>query len=508
MVITFSLPPDPQPLSLGLHQALRLLSGLMQGGKPLQAQALAQALAEQAPDEPSVQVSLLRQLLLGSDFAGLERQARRALALFPHLMPACLGLCLALRYRHAHLEACELLENWLEDGGFGEAEKLALRHQLGVLQKELGLLAEAKANFDLCLAARPEMTEAYWSKADLGVPEERELAAMAELYQSRPWPPQAEAQLCYALGQGWERLGQAEPAFSWYQKGARARRQVQPYDGEAARAELAKIQAAFPLGQALSQAEAGQGPMPIFICGLPRSGTSLLEQLLSALPEVSALGETVEMAQASQQLLLAKGLAQPFPDWVAALDKADWQALGDAYLQRIGPRCEGGWATDKMPMNFKAIGLIKQALPQARILHCRRAPMDNLWGCYKQLFADGAAFSYGLEDLADYYLAYEQLMAHWHRLLPGQILDVQYETLVREPHQTLVGILRFVGLGPSEERIGQCLDFHHGGGAVPTLSASQLRQGLSAGGIGRWRRFAPQLAPLRARLEAGGIAVD
>jgi hypothetical protein len=243
--------------------------------------------------------------------------------------------------------------------------------------------------------------------------------------------------------------------------------------------------------------------------GLPRSGTTLVDRILSSHSAVQSLGEINDLAYAVIGQVYGAMDADAAPpertELVRRSALIDHAVLGDNYLRRVA-----GYARnrprfiDKTPWNFLYLGLIALALPGARIVHVRRNPLDSCFALYKTLFRDGSPYSYDLHDLARYYLAYDKLMAHWRSVLPGRFLDLDYEHVVRSQQPATRELLDWCGL-PFEP---QCLEFHSNPAPAATASAAQVREPLHARSIGIWRNYAAQLVPLATALSAGGIAID
>jgi hypothetical protein len=243
---------------------------------------------------------------------------------------------------------------------------------------------------------------------------------------------------------------------------------------------------------------------PIFIVGLPRSGTSLVERILSSHSTVASAGEldcfALSLTHAARRRL---GRAQiPRQELVAVSATLDFQALGRDYLERARATFEGtGRFIDKMPLNYLYCGLIRRALPRARIIHVFRRPMAAGYAMYKTLFKSGYPFSYDLGEIAQYYAAYRRLMAHWRMTLPGVIYDASYEALVADQIGETRKLLEYCGL----EWEDACVAFHRNPVPITTASASQVRRPLYDTSVSQWRHYEAQLAGLKTALEAQGV---
>jgi hypothetical protein len=238
---------------------------------------------------------------------------------------------------------------------------------------------------------------------------------------------------------------------------------------------------------------------PIFIIGLPRSGSTLLEQILASHSQVEGTQELPDVQQIVTRLRgFDSDAASPrYPAILTSLSAADVQALASQYLSGTRVYRSGKpHFIDKMPNNFRHLGLIHLMLPNAKIIDARREPMACCFSNFKQLFANGQEFTYSIEDIARYYRTYLELMAHWQKVLPGRILRVQHEDVVADLEASVRRLLDFCGL----EFEPQCVAFHETKRSVRTASSEQVRRGLYSDGLDQWRNFEPWLAPLAQAL--------
>ena len=236
--------------------------------------------------------------------------------------------------------------------------------------------------------------------------------------------------------------------------------------------------------------------LPVFVLGMPRSGTTLVEQILASHPMVHASGELLAsglMIDGIASLPAARQAGKGYPEAVRLVDRAAAEALAGRYLEAIGRDAgEAARVTDKLPFNFLRIGLIALLLPRARIIHCQRDPYDTCLSCYFQDFQDAQPFVYELERLGKYYREYERLMAHWRSVLPSPMLEVPYEALVNDPEPWCRRILEHCAL-PWDERV---LRFFATERSVQTASFWQVRQPIYLSSVGRWRHYRKHLGPL------------
>ena len=371
----------------------------------------------------------------------------------------------------------------------------ALWLSLGHTLKTLGRQAEAVEAYRRALGLDPDFGEAWWSLADLKTWRftAQDIESMRGRLARTDLAPGAQAPLCFALAKALEDEGDYAEAFQLYLRGNALQRAREPYDAEATTA-FVQTQAAL-LDRAFFAARAGQGcdaPDPIFILGLPRSGSTLVEQILASHSQVEATAELPDLTA------VAAGLPGVYPLNLAGLGPEALAALGRAYLSRasVQRRTQRPYFTDKFPSNFMHVGLIALALPRARIIDVRRHPLACCVSGFKQLYARGQAYSYDLADLGRYYRDYVDLMAHFDEVLPGRVHRVSYEALVEAPETEIRALLDHCGLDFEPG----CLRFHETRRAVRTASSEQVRRPLNRDGLDQWRRFEPWLEPLKSAL--------
>jgi hypothetical protein len=314
--------------------------------------------------------------------------------------------------------------------------------------------------------------------------------------------------LYYALAKEAEDVGEYEKSFKALAAGSRIRRSHLEYHVGRDVAVLEDIRRCYASTDACTSGERYRDEQPIFIVGMPRTGTTLAERILAGHSQVTSAGElhdfSSELVKEIQRNSQGKPVAK---DRIvqASLD-VDFTRLGHNYVKAARQAVEPASPQfiDKLPFNFLYCGLIHRALPKARIIHMVRDPMDTCYAIYKTLFGQAYPFSYDLEELATYYIAYRKLMAHWHQVMPSQILDVAYEDVVADPEQQARRLVAHCGLDWEPE----CLEFHKSKAASTTASAVQVRQPLYSTSIQKWRNYEDQLAPLKARLAAAGLLGD
>ena len=324
-------------------------------------------------------------------------------------------------------------------------------------------------------------------------------------------PPQGSPALHFALAKSYEDLGEYPKSWRHLSFGNQEQRARLAYNRENDRAVIEQIIAGFPtnepeaMGQPEGMGHAGQ--RPIFIVGLPRTGTTLVERIVSSHSQVYSAGELSALSGAIGRMLQRAGTRlEGWGGYGAALSHLDGESIAREYLalsySRRGDRPR---FCDKHPANFFYCGLILRAFPDAHIVHLTRHPLAACYAIYKTRFNNAYPFAYDLDELADFYIGYRRLMAHWHRVLPGRILDVGYEDLVTAQEATTRRLLEYLEL-PFEPA---CLQFElNPAPATASASAVQVRQPLYSSSLHQWQHYAEHLAPLRSRLQAGGVQVD
>jgi hypothetical protein len=386
------------------------------------------------------------------------------------------------------------------DGGIA-----AFHYSKAALQRYLGDFKGAETEFNAAIALDPEEFEAYNARAQLRTQTaENNHIGQLQAVLAITAAPAGIVQLCYALAKEHEDLGDYSRSFAALQRGSATKRRQMRYDVATDLSILAKICEVYEASLFDGRIQGLDCPDPIFIVGMPRTGTTLVERILGSHSQVCASGElnefALELVRLTRQLPGPKSASRL--DFVAATARNDFRELGAAYLQRTRTmRDQRPFFIDKLPFNFLYAGLIHLAMPQAKIVNLQRHPMDTCYAVYKQLFKDAYPFSYDLEELGRYYVAYHRLMQHWNAVMPGVIHTVHYESVVADVEGEARRLLAYCGL-PWEEA---CLRFHENTRASTTASAVQVRQPIYDTSIGRWRHVARELDPLRRILEDAGI---
>jgi tetratricopeptide (TPR) repeat protein len=380
-------------------------------------------------------------------------------------------------------------------------QEVGLQMSIGHAQKTLGRRAESEASYKAALAMDPGRAEGYWSLADLKnyTFSDAEIGVLQQLIASDPRGPSNEAQLHFALGKAFEQRQRYPEAFAHYARGAELRRREAPFDIAEFERRSARIRGFFDA--AFFTARQGSGDLsraPIFIVGLPRSGSTLIEQILASHSQIEATMELPNILNVVHEFDDMAAGRDGYPETIGTVPAERLAELGRRYIEQTAPllQLKRSRFTDKLPNNFSHVGLIHAMLPHATVIDARRHPLDACFSTFKQYFAEGQAFSYDLEDLGRYYRAYLALMDHWDEVLPGKVLHIQYEELVRAPETGIRRLLEHCGLAFEPA----CLSFHETDRAVRTASAEQVRQPIYTSAIGHWRHFEKELEPLTRAL--------
>ena len=381
----------------------------------------------------------------------------------------------------------------------GDAITLTSR---GHALKTSGQQQEAVESYRMALAGHPDHGEAYYSLANLKTYRftADEISRMQQQEGSASANPMSQVYLMFALGKAHEDLGEYSAAFNYYRQGNRLKRAESGYDAQKMGVELQAQADFFSADVFKSKADGGDRARdPIFIVGLPRAGSTLLEQILASHSLVDGtleLPNILSIAQSLRRRGQGEGSAE-YPAIIADMSALELRELGEKYLAETAiHRQDAPYFIDKMPNNFRHIGLIKLILPNAKIIDARRHPMACCFSGYKQLFAEGQEFSYDLDDLGSYYHDYVKLMDHWQTVLPGDILQVNYEQVVGDLEGQVRRVLDYCGLAFE----AQTLEFHDTERSVRTASSEQVRQPLYRDGLDQWRNFETELQPLEAQL--------
>jgi len=405
---------------------------------------------------------------------------------------ACVGL-------GDHDRALRTYRELLQDSPQSPEElHLSIAHAL----KTLGRQPEAIESYRAAAAAQPSFGDAYWSLANLKTYRftDEELARMRSEEAQPDVSIVDRYHLCFALGKALEDRGAYAESFQYYERGNSLKKPETRYKPGLLERDV-RLQISVCSREFFS-ARQGVGcarPDPIFVVGLPRAGSTLIEQILASHSRVEGTMELADIPRLVQHLNGRHNLDAPprYPAVLPELTPEQLRKYGEKFIADTEVYRTGKpYFIDKMPNNFRHIGLIHLVLPNAKIIDARREPMACCFSNFKQLFASGQEFTYSLEDIARYYRAYVELMAHWDAVLPGKVLRVQHEELVEDFEPSVRRILNFIGL----EFEPACLEFYKTERSIRTASSEQVRQPIYKEGIEQWRNFEPWLAPLKAAL--------
>ncbi len=382
------------------------------------------------------------------------------------------------------------------------------RFNLATALVGLGDLDAAEAEFEECVTLAPTYWHPHLSLAQLRrqTPERNHLHRLLPLLSQSAKDIDARAHLHMALAKEYEDLAEYPAAFDHLAQAKTAARHRLHYASTEDERLFELVMRSFPEAQPTSVGDTcGE---PIFVVGMPRSGTTLVERILSSHPDVHGAGELQNFAEAVQRVSGHRGSFIADPSAMATLHNLDWKQLGADYIASTRPTTgHTPRFVDKLPHNFLFIGFIARALPNARIVCLRRDPIDTCLSNFRQLFeADSPHFGYSFDllDTGRYYLLFDRLMKHWKKVVPGRVFEVSYESLIESQGPTTRDLLEFCGL-PWRDA---CMHFEQNAAPVGTRSATQVRSPIYSSAVGRWKRYAPQLKPLLDLIGSADAVTD
>ena len=444
------------------------------------------------PDNIQLRLDYMQVLRRRQKFSAAEQQAQYLLDLQPDNPLFQSHLAIESMQTGKYEKALGLFDAVLERLPDDAATLTSRGHAL----KTCGQQRAAIASYRAAIASRPDLGDPYYALANLKTFrfEDSEVSAMRAQLARDDLRLMDRVHLNFALGKAHEDRQEYADSFRFYDNGNRLKREQLRYSADQMTAELqTQIEACTP---DLFEKNTGNGcpvPDPIFIVGLPRAGSTLLEQILASHSQVDGTLELPDILALAQQL---KGRGRDlYPANLHDLSPDQLRQMGECYIENTRIHRQGApFFIDKMPNNFRHIGLIHLILPNAKIIDARRAPMDCCFSGFKQLFADGQQFTYGLTEVGRYYSDYVDLMAHWDRVMPpGRILRVQHEDVLADLDGQVRRMLDHLGL-PFEQA---CIDFHKTDRAVRTASSEQVRRPINRDGVGSWKPFEPWLDDLK-----------
>ncbi len=480
-------------------EAMRLLARIaLERDVVHDADLLLEAVLELAPDYRAARFDYVRALMRRHKYGPALKQIEMLLAAEPDNRTYRTTYATAYVGIGEHERALGLYQALLEGASQPQDLHLSIAHTL----KTLGRRPESIEAYRRAAAARPDFGDAYWSLANLKTYRftDEEIEAMRAHEAARATLLEDRYHLCFALGKALEDRGDFESSFRYYERGNALKKSESDYSAEFVERNTA--QQIEVCTREFFDARRGVGcpaPDPIFIVGLPRSGSTLLEQILASHSRVEGTMELSEIATYTVDLEghNRDATRRRYPGVLAELPPEEFARLGERYISDTRVYRTGkAFFIDKMPNNFRHLGFIHLILPNAKIIDARREPMACCFSNFKQLFASGQEFTYSIEDIARYYRSYVELMDHWDRVLPGRVLRVEHESVVEDLEGNVRRILDYCGLDFEPA----CLEFYKTERSVRTASSEQVRQPIFKEGLDQWRRFEPWLEPLRTAL--------
>ncbi|TAL82363.1 MAG: sulfotransferase family protein [Rhodanobacter sp.] len=460
--------------------------------------------AQYAPGRADFHATYAKALAMGRLSGHALAAADRALALAPSDAQTLDMLGVAFTLNNAHARAAEVFRRAVEadpgdaHGHYNLATSLMFTGDLDAAEREL----------EACVSIQPTFWKAHATISQLRrqTRQKNHLERLQALLDAHPDVGAARELLSMALAKEYEDLNEHARAFEYLARGKMLIKARQNYS-------LAKDEALFASLMEVAPAAASESPgcpseAPIFVIGMPRSGTTLVERILSSHPEVHSAGELQQFGMALKRISGSQTPVTLDTETINRLGRADWRALGETYLASTRPMA-GSTARfiDKLPHNFLYAGFIANALPKAKIICVRRHPMDTCLSNFRQIFAENSPFHGYANDLLDaghYYILFDRLMAHWQQAFPGRILEVGYEALVNDQAVGTRRMLEYCQL-PWDDA---CLDFEHNLSPVATASAVQVRSPIYRSALNRWKGYETQLQDLAGLLRSAGIEIE
>ena len=465
-----------------------------------EAVAFAERAAVQRPKAWRPWLTLGEARYVAGDYRAAAEAFGKAAAINPRSQPALVGLGLAALDGDMTAEAEEAFQRVLDLDG-EQPDALA---GMGVLLQRSGRFAEAAAYLNRALKAAPSHAAAM--SALLKTPQDGDSGGLIDAAETvlagDTVTPAQRADLEFSVGHAYDAAGDFAAAFDHFKRGNDLRRAQMPFDSDAHAAFVAATIDSFNATLMASLTEAGIGhesTRPVFVVGMPRSGTTLIEQVIASHPEAAGAGELPTIREIGGKLKSALPTDRPYPMCIDQLTAKAVATLAPLHLDRLA-ETDGAArrVVDKMPNNFLRLGLIGLFFPNAKIVHVTRDARDTALSCYKQNFATGVRFSYSPEDIVAYYRAYRHIMTHWRAVLPMPMLEVVYETLVDDTEAEARRLIDFLGLDWHEA----CLDFHRTERTVKTASLWQVRQPVYRSSVGGWQNYQPYLGTMFDALAA------
>lgn len=473
------------------------LTYIKMDGRRTDAEALLRRVLQLAPDFMGASVTLGTFLTKSGKAMDATKVLEEAIAFKDDAAEAwaCLGSAYALagypdKSAAAYARSIEIAPDI-------PATQMSLAHSLKTVGDQEGALGAYRQAATL----NPQFGETYWSMANLKIFEfeESEVVEMQSQLEHSDLSDVSEIHFRFALGKAYEDKKDYDKAWHYYHTGNQKQRARVGHDPVVRELLDRKIIEVFDDEFIRVNENNGyQAPDPIFIVSLPRSGSTLVEQILASHSQVEGTAELTELSQISNSVGKYSADKRAFPESIRKLTRRDWRAYGKEYLDRTRRHriTDKPFFTDKMPNNFPLLGFAYLAMPNARFINARRHPLDSCLGSYKQLFGKGQHFTYDMVELGMFYEEYDAMIKHWHKVMPGRVLDVHYEETVGDLDGQVRRILEHCGL-PFEE---QCLRFYESDRAVKTASSEQVRQPIYRGALGKWRKYEAHLDEWKEQL--------
>lgn len=396
--------------------------------------------------------------------------------------------------------------NWYARAVAGAPENVGFLVNYANCQMHVGKLDESASSLRKALQMSPGNANAHWILAGLHKARDRKhVEELQSFVATGRYPAKALAFLCYGLGKELEDLEDWDAAFDAFAKGADARRSTLEYNEAAEEEMYAALERIYTREWLDAPADSCDSAAPIFVIGQPRTGTTLVERIITAHSKVHSAGELKQFGNSVRRLTRYDGASRFSAELVEGAASADFQKLGNMYIETSRTLAgDTPHFVDKLPANYAYLPLILKALPNAKIVHLRRNPMDACFSSFKQLFADAYPHSYNQEEMARHHARYYHLMETWRERFGDRFFDVAYEDVARDLEPNARALIEFLGL-PWEDA---CLEFHKQKTAVTTASAVQVRQPAHTKSIGRWRRYEQHTNPMQKTLESLGVPLE
>ena len=487
------LSQDPRDI-----KALRMLANIaVDAGRFRAGRKMLGRIVEARPDYIPAWNDLANLFMKQDHYDRALEAVQRALDLDPRLVPSWITRANILARAQRNEESLEAYRQALELSPRNAGALSGMGHVL----KTIGRQEESIRAFRECIEAHPAFGEAYWSLANLKTFEfaEKEVRVMEKMTRDQTLADEPKVNFLLSLGKHYENVKDYDCAFGYYRRGNELRRGREIYDPVMTQVVHDRIIKTFSREFFEQRKDWGDpDPAPILVVGLPRSGSTLIEQILASHSMVEGTMELPDLSRVIAGLSKASPRGVEYPEAVENLDKDAVRSLGRAYLEStLRYRTGKAFFIDKMPNNFSSIGFLHLVLPNATVIDARRHPLDSCLGSYKQLFFKGQSFTYDQFELGHYYMEYRRIMQHWQDVLPGKVLDVHYEDMVADQEIQTRRLLEFCGL-PWED---QCLRFYETERAINTASSEQVRQPIYTGAVNFWRNYEAHLGEMIETME-------